>query len=64
MADQDILCTHDLTPVSDTALRYALCLADRTGGSTHLLHVTAPDHNDEQYRETAQLLDAASRKAG
>lgn len=36
---EHLLCTHDLTPVSDAALAYALPLADRLGAQVTVLHV-------------------------
>ena len=36
---KDLLCTTDLTPASDAALRKALALADRMGTRVSLLHV-------------------------
>lgn len=36
---KDLLCTTDLTPASDAALRQALALADRMGARVTLLHV-------------------------
>jgi nucleotide-binding universal stress UspA family protein len=57
MPADSLLCTHDLTPVSDAALAYALPLADRLGVHVTVLHVIKPgipQHEVDAIRSTLQ----------
>lgn len=59
----DLLCTHDLSDVSNAALRYALPLADRTGARVTVLHVVPPgtpeSTHDALRTKLAQAVDSA-----
>lgn len=54
-----LLCTHDLTPASDVALRYANKLAERMDASVDVLHVI-PARSDEQGRMAAEARIVAA----
>src|SRR5690606_29689585 len=56
MPGTDILCTTDLTPVSDTALRYAVLVAQRTESRITQLHVLP---RNERTPETRTAVEAA-----
>jgi len=56
MSDQAILCTTDLTPVSDTALRFAALVARRTDGHIAQLHVLP---KSERSPEARAAIDAS-----
>jgi nucleotide-binding universal stress UspA family protein len=51
MKTLDILCATDLTPVSNTALNYALGLAEHASTQVSLLHVLGRSERDAQARE-------------
>lgn len=51
---KDILCTTDLTPASDTALRQALALADRLGSRVSLLHVLSKAERTPERKEQVE----------
>lgn len=56
---KDILCTTDLTPVSDNALRHALGLAERMGSKVTLLHVLGrKERNPEGHAQAEAAMDA------
>lgn len=56
MSDHAILCTTDLSPVSDTALRFAALVARRTEGGITQLHVLPKGERSPEARAT---VDAA-----
>ncbi len=51
---KDLLCTTDLTPASDAALRKALALADRMGTRVSLLHVLGKAERTDERRAQMQ----------
>lgn len=53
-AMKDILCTTDLTPASDAALKQSLSLADRMGARVTLLHVLGKAERSDESRARAQ----------
>ena len=64
MKSLDILCASDLTQASNTALHYALDLAERAGTRVTLLHVLGRDERAGDARELVnermerQVMDA------
>ncbi|HMC97246.1 MAG TPA: universal stress protein [Flavobacteriales bacterium] len=55
---KDILCTTDLSPVSDNALRHALALAERLGSKVTLLHVLGrKERTPERQVEVEEAMD-------
>lgn len=61
MPQQDILCATDLTPVSDTALRYAARLARRTESGITQLHVLGKDSRAPEARSAMDAGMAEQR---
>jgi len=59
----DILCTHDLTPVSDTALAYAVRLAERMDSRVTLLHVIRSGLSTEERQTLTSTLERAIAQA-
>ena len=62
---KDLLCTTDLTAASDTALRHALELADRSGLGVSLLHVlTKSERSDGERQEVMDAINAQITRVG
>jgi len=60
----DILCTHDLTAVSDAALAYALPLADRAGLSVTVLHVVDAGTAESEHAALRDRLRRSVERIG
>lgn len=60
----DLLCTHDLTDVSNAALRFALPLADRTGSKVTVLHVLPPGTPESTHATLRAKLKKVVEDAG
>lgn len=60
----DLLCTHDLSSVSDAALIYALPLADRIGARVKMLHVVRPGSPESEHIEVRKKIQRSVDKVG
>lgn len=60
----NLLCTHDLSQVSNAALNFALPLADRTGAKVTVLHVAPPGTPEAEHKALRTRLAAVVEKAG
>jgi len=60
----DLLCTHDLTAVSDAALAYALPVADRAGVSVTVLHVVRPGTPEAEHTAVRERLRRTVERIG
>ncbi len=60
----DLLCTHDLSSVSDAALTYALPLADRIGARVKMLHVVRPGAPESEHIEVRKQIQRSVDKVG
>lgn len=60
----NLLCTHDLTSVSDAALSFALPLADRAGAKVEMLHVLRPGSPEAEHTELRKRIQSAVEKVG
>lgn len=60
----NLLCTHDLTSVSDAALSYALPLADRAGARVKMLHVLRAGSLEAEHAELRSRIQKAVDKVG
>ncbi len=60
----NLLCTHDLTDVSNAALRFAMPLADRAGMSMTVLHVVPPGTPEKEHSALRSRLERVVDEAG
>ncbi len=60
----DLLCTHDLSSVSDAALTFALPLADRIGARVKMLHVVRAGSPESEHTEVRKKIQGSVDSIG